>query len=70
MLTSIFICIISPVRATIVHSLKRAGYPLTFIMKLTGHKTLKSLVKSYDLKLDTKERVNMSAAIGFGAQLS
>ena len=53
-----------------MHSLKRAGYPLSEIMKLTGHKTLETLAKSYDLRLDTKERVNMSAAIGFGAQLS
>ena len=40
------------------------------IMKLTGHKSLETLVKSYNFSLDDSNRLDMSAAIGFGPQLS
>ena len=40
------------------------------IMKLTGHKSLETIIKSYDSSIDTSDRVNMAAAIGYAPQLS
>jgi len=50
--------------------LRRAGYPLDEIMKLTGHKSLETLSSTYNFKIDTADRINMAAAIGYGPQLS
>ena len=58
------------VRTTVVHALRRAGYPLDEIMKLTGHKSLETLSSTYNFKIDTADRINMAAAIGYGPQLS
>ena len=52
-----------------MHTLKRAGYSLEEIAKLTGHKSIETLSKSYDHSIDTSDRVNMAAAIGYGPQL-
>ena len=57
-------------RTTVVHALRHAGYPLEEIMKLTGHKSLETLSSTYNFKIDTADRINMAAAIGYGPQLS
>ena len=40
------------------------------IMKLTGHKCIESLIKSYDHTLDNGAKVDMTSTIGYLAQLS
>lgn len=39
-------------------------------MKLTGHKSLDTLVKSYDHSIDDCDKLDMAAAIGFAPQLN
>ena len=53
-----------------VHALRRAGFPLEEIQKLTGHKSLETLSSTYNFKIDNKDRVDMAAAIAFGPELS
>ena len=70
-LRQIVSCIfLSLVRPTIVHSLRRAGYQMEEIMKLTGHKSLDTLVRSYDFSVDTSDKVDMAVAIGCAPELS
>ena len=66
----LLLCNFSSVRTTVVHALRRAGYPTEEIMELTGHKSQESLAASYNFSIDTSDRLNMSAAIGYGPQLS
>ena len=56
-------------RVTVVKSLKRAGYDWPTIQKITGHKSVKSLVENYDPSLDTPERANIGVAIGTAPNL-
>ena len=57
-------------RPTVIHNLKRAGWPMSEIMKLTGHRSLETVIRSYDSTIDTSDKVDMSAAIGLAARLS
>lgn len=57
------------VRPTVIKSLKRAGYPIDEIMKLTGHMSSDSIIRSYDHTIDDGDKVNMAAAIGLAPQL-
>jgi len=57
------------VRCTAIHALRRAGVATEQIMKLTGHKCIESLIKSYDHTLDAGDKINMTSTIGYAAQL-
>ena len=56
-------------RCTAIHALRRAGVATEQIMKLTGHKCIESLIKSYDHTLDAGDKINMTSTIGYAAQL-
>jgi hypothetical protein len=53
-----------------IHALRRNGYTAADIVKLTGHSSVETLVKSYDHTLDDSEKVDMAATICFAPQLN
>ena len=57
------------VRCTAIQTLRRAGVATEQIMKLTGHKCIESLIKSYD-HTDNGAKVDMASTIGYAAQIS
>ena len=58
------------VRCTAIHALQRTGVATEQIMKLTGHKCIVSLIKSYDHTRDNGAKVDMASTIGYVGQLS
>ena len=58
------------VRCTAIQTLRRAGVATEQIMKLTGHKCIESLIKSYEHTLDNGAKVDMTSTIGYLAHLS
>ena len=57
-------------RGTSIHALRRSGYGPTDIMKMSGHKSVDTLITSYDHGLDIAEKIDMAAAICYGPQLN
>ena len=56
------------VRATAVMYMRRAGLEWETIIKITGHSSTVTLVKSYDLRLEAPGLARVSHAIGTGAK--
>ena len=62
-------CTNPQLRATVIKALRRAKFDWPTICKITGHKSIQTLIENYDPSLDTPDHANISVAIGTAPNL-